>query len=69
MMWMMLGCAALFLVLFFAGDILPTKVLFPLLIGLCVLAHLWMMVRGCGPSADEKKNEEKKGGHHGGCCS
>lgn len=52
MMWMMLICCTLpFVVLFFGGRI-GSGYLIPILIGILIIVHLWMMFRG----HDEKKN-------------
>ncbi|MEK7665766.1 MAG: hypothetical protein AAB337_02730 [Patescibacteria group bacterium] len=78
--WMVLSCVALLLIFFFAGDRLPASILLPVLIGICVISHIWMMSRGHGSHGqnnvrDEKTqlntDADKKGkdaGHHGGCC-
>jgi len=82
MMWMMIICCALLLVvLLLGGSSLSSGGYFwPVLIGIFVVAHIWMMFKGHGKHNDahieeksdtslekesEGKNEHK---HSGGCC-
>jgi len=59
MMWMMLICLLPLAVLFFVGSgRFSTGYIVPILIGVCVGAHIWMMRRGHGEHSDT--NEEKK---------
>jgi len=76
MLWMLLGCALLFLFLFLAGNVVPVKILWPVLIGVCVVMHIWMMRRHGshtqhGEQATKAGVDEQKEntGHSGGCCS
>jgi len=64
MMWMMVVCCALLLgALFLGGSSLSLGGYFwPILIGIFVVAHVWMMFRGHG------KRTEKKHGHNGRSC-
>lgn len=49
MMWMMLGCIALLVALFFTGSSLSSgRILWPILIGAFVAGHIWMMLRRHG---------------------
>ncbi len=49
MRWMMLICALPLIVLLFTGDTrFSAGYLWPLLIGVFVLAHVWMMFKGHG---------------------
>ena len=63
---MALGFVALILLIFFAGDKIPSGVLWPILLGACLLSHIWMMRRGhathtpedaSASNADETKQE------------
>ncbi|MEK7219172.1 MAG: hypothetical protein AAB687_00665 [Patescibacteria group bacterium] len=82
MMWMIIPCLILLGVLFFAGGKLSSGYLWPILIGVFVVAHVWMMFRGHGGRNDTDtedkigegatKQAEKKDGNSehkgGGCC-
>ncbi len=82
MMWMMIPCLILLGVLFFGGDKLSSGYLWPVLIGVFVVAHVWMMFKGHGEHNDnnpEEKNDntslkqseikdENKKHKSGGCC-
>jgi len=85
MMWMMLICVIPILALLFLGGWSPrgSSWIFPVAIGVFVLAHLWMMFRGhgshddkseAGNSVDENSTgDEQAGGDKGhkkggGCC-
>jgi len=79
MMWMMMLCCALPLVfLLFAGStVFSGGYLLPIIIGVFVVAHIWMMFRGHGGhggtdengKTDDGKDPETKDGHKkGGCC-
>ena len=62
MMWMMSVCILFLVVLFFAGGkLFSGGYLWPIFIGVFVVAHIWMMFKGHG---SHKDNEHK----HGGCC-
>jgi len=82
MMWMMIPCLLLVGVLFLGGGKLSGGgYLWPILIGVFVVAHIWMMFRGHGKHGDtnsdekheitgeenkDKKSDKNHSGH--GCC-
>ncbi|MEK7089412.1 MAG: hypothetical protein AAB920_01185 [Patescibacteria group bacterium] len=84
MWWMMVPCLAILAVVLFGGNALFSGgYVGPILVGLMIVAHIWMMFRGHGgnqsghndANMEEKHDEalekqpEKKGeGWHGGCC-
>lgn len=78
MMWMMIPCLLLVGVLLLGGARLSGGgYLWPILIGVFVLAHVWMMFRGHGKHGDsgteEKTDSTSKSGStgehkHDGCC-
>ena len=82
MMWMMIPCLILLGVLFLGGGKLASfNYLWLILISICVMPHLWMMLKGHGGHSDddtrEKSNttlekpdiKDKQNKHkHGGCC-
>jgi len=80
MMWMMIPCLLLVGVLFLGGGKLSgSGYLWPILIGIFVLAHVWMMFRGHGKHGDTgtedkiddtsaKQSGAKDEHKHGGCC-
>ncbi|MEK7132868.1 MAG: hypothetical protein AAB830_02340 [Patescibacteria group bacterium] len=81
MMWMMIPCLLLLGFLFFSGGKLSSSGYFwPLLIGIFVAAHIWMMFKGhdghgghSDTDTEEKTNvaedSKTKDGHKkGGCC-
>ena len=83
MMWMMIPCLLLLGVLFLGGGKLSgSGYLWLILIGVFVVAHVWMMFRGHGKhddtntedktddaSAQEPKTKDEDGKNkHGGCC-
>ncbi len=82
MMWMMIPCLILLGVLFLGGGKLSSGYLWPVLIGVFVVAHVWMMFKGHrghkDDSAEDKidntsaKQPEIKDGNDkhksGGCC-
>ena len=77
MMWMMIPCLILLGVLFFGRGKLSSGYLWPVLIGVFVIAHVWMMFKGHGGHSDtdtdkkanvgeeSKTKDEHK--HSGGC--
>lgn len=79
MMWMMIPCLLLVGVLFLGGGKLSGDgYLWPILIGVFIIAHVWMMFRGHGKHRDTNTEEEtddasidggttKKHKHGGGC--
>lgn len=79
MMWMMILCFLLFGALFLGGSKLSGGGYFwPILIGVFVVAHVWMMFRGHGKHSDtntEGKTDNASGKSgiadehkHGGSC-
>lgn len=79
MLWMMLPCLFLVGFLFFGGEKLSSSgYLWPVLIGVFVVAHVWMMFKGRGCHKDddredksnailEKQPDAKNEHKHGGC--
>ncbi len=80
-MWMMIPCLLLLGILFFGGDkLFSSGYLWPILIGVFVVAHIWMMFKGHGKHNDTNKDgkmsvsgEPETGDgdnkhKHGGCC-
>lgn len=78
MMWGMILCCALLLgVLFLGGSsFLSGGYVWPILIGVFVVAHVWMMFRGHGHTNTENKTDDasakesgaKDGHKHSGSC-
>ena len=79
MMWMMIPCLLLLGFLFIGGGSLSSGgYLWPILIGVFVVAHVWMMFRGHGKHGDDaeekvdnasaKQLDAKDEHKHGGCC-
>jgi len=73
MKWMMLiGAIAIIVLLFSRGTLFSGGYLWQILIGIFVVAHIWMMFKGHktnGPSAQEPKTrDENNKRNHGGCC-
>ena len=83
MMWMMIPCLLLLGFVFLGGEKLSSGgYIWPILIGVFVVAHIWMMFRGHGghnndntenkiDDASTKELETKDGNEkpkHGGCC-
>lgn len=87
MMWMMVICCALLLgVLLLGGSGLSVDIaggyFWPIIIGIFVIAHIWMMFRGHRSHKEhdnldtkeksdaglEKQLEKKDEHKHGGCC-
>ncbi len=82
-MWMMLVCclAPVAILLFAGGQLSGGGYLWPILIGVFVVGHIWMMFRGHGGHTDDdteessttaldkpEKKDEQKEDKHGGCC-
>ena len=60
MMWMIIPCLLLLGFLFLGGDKLSWGgYLLPILIGVFVIAHGWMMFKGHGSKNDDKDNKNK----------
>lgn len=55
MMWMMLICCALPLILLFSGGsaLFSGGYFLPILVGILIIVHLWMMFRGHGGKNDK----------------
>ncbi len=82
MLWMMIPCLLLLGFLFFSGGKLSSGYLWLIIIGVCVVPHIWMMLKGHGghgghgdADTDEKTNVGEdsktitKDEHKkGGCC-
>ena len=80
MMWMMIPCLLLLgVILLGGGNLSSGGYLWPILIGVFVVAHIWMMFRGRSghnhSDSEEKQDEDsekqnnKNNEHkHGGCC-
>ena len=80
MMWMMIPCLLLLAFIMFSGNGLgASKYLVFIMLGVCVVPHLWMMFKGGhGEHVDnnntenkiddsQTKNENDKSKHSGGC--
>ena len=69
MMWMMIPCLLLLGVLFFGGSKLSSSgYLWLIVIGVCVVPHIWMMFKVPGEHKnDEAKDKEDNEHKHGGC--
>jgi len=69
MMWMMISCLLLLGILFLGGGKLSSGGYFwPILIGIFVVAHVWMMFKGHGEHEKMNSDEEKTKHKPGGCC-
>ena len=80
MMWMMIPCLLLLGFLFLGGGKLSSNgYLWPILIGVFVAAHVWMMFKGHGGHRDDEaqntfdptlgeKPDPKSDHKHGGGC-
>lgn len=78
--WMMIPCLFLVAVIFFGGDTSASSgYLWLMIVGICVIPHIWMMFRGHGGSADphtekktdvepEKQPDTKSEHKHDSCC-
>lgn len=59
MMWMMVLCFLLLGFLFLGGDKLSSSgYIWPILIGVFVVAHIWMMFKGHGGHSDATVEEK-----------
>ena len=69
MMWMIIPCLLLLGVLFFGGGKLSSGgYLWPILIGVFVVAHVWTMFRGHGGNSTDTNESKDRKHKHGGCC-
>lgn len=82
MIWMMVPCLLLVVIfLFGGGGLASSKYLWLIMLGVCVIPHIWMMFKGHGEQNEvttedkidgtsekqlETKNEDNK--HGGSCC-
>lgn len=65
MMWMMIPCLLLLGVLFLGGGSLSSGgYIWPILIGIFLIAHVWMMFKGHGGHKSGDKNENNKSHEH-----
>jgi len=61
MMWMMIPCLFLLGFVFIGGGNLSSGgYLWPILIGIFVIAHVWMMFKGHGGHGDHDNEQQKK---------
>ena len=71
MMWMMIPCLLMVALLLFSGSkFTSSKYLWLIVIGICVIPHIWMMFKGHGGHNDnnpEDKSEDDKHRHGGSC--
>ena len=59
MMWMMLPCLLLVVVVLLGGGKLASSnYLWLIMLGVCVVPHLWMMFKGHGEHCDNNKKDE-----------
>lgn len=76
MIWMMIPCLLLIaFTLFGVGSLVSSKYLWLIIVGVCLVLHIWMMFKGHGghnnTNAGEKSDttaEEKDNKHGGSCC-
>lgn len=67
MMWMMLPCLLLLAVVIFGGSgLFSSKYIWLIMLGVCVVPHLWMMFKGNKEHNSTEKKENEK--HDGSCC-
>ncbi|MCX6751214.1 MAG: hypothetical protein NT161_00365 [Candidatus Nomurabacteria bacterium] len=78
MLWMMLPCILLIVVVLFGGGkLVASNYLWLVILGVCVVPHLWMMFKGGHGGHNDNtenkmddiqtKNENDKSKHSGGC--
>ena len=73
MIWMMLPCILLMGFILLGGNKLSSsKYLWLIIVGVCVVPHLWMMFKGHGKCNDKDTNMENKTDDnkdkHNSCC-
>ena len=71
MMWMMIPCFLMVAVLLFGGGkFTSSKYLWLIVIGICVIPHIWMMFKGHKKedSTDNPENNKDEHSKHNGCC-
>jgi len=65
MMWMMIPCLLLLVFVFLGGDTLSSDgYLWPVLIGVFVVAHVWMMFKGHGGHGGDSGREPREDKPH-----
>ena len=64
MMWRMVLCIVLLGILFLGGSVLPfSGYLWPIIIGVFILMHIWLMFRtnhGCNTEDDSSRNRSQQ---------
>ncbi len=61
MMWMMIPCLLLLgLVFLGGGKISSDGYIWPIFIGVLVVAHVWMMLKGHGNHGDDTRRDDHK---------
>ena len=65
MMWMMIPCILLVVIALFGSKLASSNYLWLIILGVCVVPHIWMMLKGRGKHEDKDENDKSK---HGGCC-
>jgi hypothetical protein len=71
MMWMMIPCLLLLAFALFGGTgFASSKYIWLLVVGVCVIPHVWMMFRGDHGNEQQVEETEKKddSSKKGGCC-
>lgn len=59
MMWMMIPCLLLMaFALFDGGSLVSSKYLWLIIVGVCVVPHIWIMFKGHGESTDTNTEEK-----------
>jgi len=59
MMWMMIPCLLMIAVVLLGGNKLgSSKYLWLIVVGVCVVPHLWMMFKGRGCKKENNKEEK-----------
>ncbi len=74
-LWMTVLCVVPVLILFFVGRrFYSGGYILPVLVGVCIVTHLWMMFRGHGSGKDNSEEKEvptehsDKKKHKHSCC-
>jgi len=67
--WMMILCLLLLGFIFLDGaKLFSGGYLWPILIGVFVVAHVWTMFRGHGGNSTDTNESKDRKHKHGGCC-